>query len=101
MHRAVVGTDIGSRRRHGLLRSAELQELAPGDEPVEVGPFRLEFVRMAHSIPDNVAVLLESAAGRVLWGATDDWTAHAWDADTGKLLRQFTLGPAPGALPRS
>src|SRR5207244_1170022 len=32
----------------------------------EIGPFRVEFVRMAHSIPDNVAVLLECAAGRVL-----------------------------------
>src|SRR5215831_16251977 len=37
---------------HGLLRAAELQEIDPGDEPVQVGPFRLELVRMAHSIPD-------------------------------------------------
>src|SRR5215510_4542748 len=49
---------------HGLLRSAELRELAPGDEPVEVGPFRLEFVRMAHSIPDAAAVVLETPGGR-------------------------------------
>jgi ribonuclease J len=49
---------------HGLLRSAELQELAPGDEPVQVGPFRLEFVRMAHSIPDSAAVVLETPGGR-------------------------------------
>src|ERR1700758_3074535 len=49
---------------HGLLRSAELQELAPGDDPVEVGPFRLEFIRMAHSIPDAAAVVLETPGGR-------------------------------------
>jgi len=49
---------------HGLLRSAELQELAPGDEPVELGPFRLELVRMAHSIPDAAAVVLETPGGR-------------------------------------
>jgi len=49
---------------HGLLRSAELRELAPGDEPVELGPFRLEFVRMAHSIPDSAAVVLETPGGR-------------------------------------
>ncbi|HEY5693415.1 MAG TPA: ribonuclease J [Gaiellaceae bacterium] len=49
---------------HGLLRSAELQELAPGDEPVQIGPFRLEFVRMAHSIPDSAAVVLETPGGR-------------------------------------
>ena len=27
---------------HGLLRSAELRELAPGEDPVELGPFRLD-----------------------------------------------------------
>ncbi|MFL5959889.1 MAG: ribonuclease J [Gaiellaceae bacterium] len=51
---------------HGLLRSAELQELAPGDAPVELGPFRLEFIRMAHSIPDSAAVVLETPGGRCL-----------------------------------
>src|SRR6266700_554749 len=49
---------------HGLLRSAELQEIAPGDAPVELGPFRLEFIRMAHSIPDAAAVVLETPGGR-------------------------------------
>src|SRR5207248_6627083 len=32
---------------HGLLRVAKLRELMPGDAPVELGPFRIEFVRMA------------------------------------------------------
>jgi ribonuclease J len=49
---------------HGLLRSAELRELMPGDDPVDVGPFRLELVRMAHSIPDSAAVVLETPGGR-------------------------------------
>jgi ribonuclease J len=49
---------------HGLLRAAELQELMPGDDPVQVGPFRLELVRMAHSIPDAAAVVLETPGGR-------------------------------------
>jgi ribonuclease J len=49
---------------HGLLRSAELRELMPGDDPVEVDPFRLELVRMAHSIPDAAAVVLETPGGR-------------------------------------
>ena len=51
---------------HGLLRAAELQELAPGDDPVELGPFRLEFIRVAHSIPDAAAVVLETPGGRVV-----------------------------------
>ena len=49
---------------HGLLRSAELRELMPGDDPVDIGPFRLELVRMAHSIPDAAAVVLETPGGR-------------------------------------
>jgi ribonuclease J len=51
---------------HGLLRVAELQELAPGDDPVQLGPFRLELIRMAHSIPDAAAVVLETPGGRVV-----------------------------------
>src|SRR5918999_3727110 len=42
---------------HGLLRSAELIEIKPEGEPVRIGPFGAEFVRMAHSIPDCAAVV--------------------------------------------
>jgi ribonuclease J len=51
---------------HGLANAAELREMAPGDEPVDIGPFRLELVRMAHSIPDAAAVVLETPGGRVV-----------------------------------
>src|SRR6188472_4491442 len=56
---------------HGLLNSAELREIDPEGQGVQIGPFRLEFVRMAHSVPDNVAVVIETDAGRVLH--TSDW----------------------------
>src|SRR5437588_1267895 len=48
---------------HGLLRAAELQELRPGDAPVELGPFRIEFIRTAPSIPDAAAGRLETPGG--------------------------------------
>jgi ribonuclease J len=48
-----------------------LTEVAPGQEGFELGPFRLEFVRMAHSIPDSMAVVVETPAGRILH--TGDW----------------------------
>lgn len=51
---------------HGLLRSTELRELVPEDPPVTLGRFRLEAVRVAHSIPDSVALVLETEAGRVV-----------------------------------
>jgi ribonuclease J len=56
---------------HGLLQAAELNEAKPEEDPVQIGPFRVEFVRVAHSVPDAVAVVLESSAGRVL--ITGDW----------------------------
>jgi ribonuclease J len=55
---------------HGLTASTELQEAAP-NEQIRVGSFTLDFVRMAHSIPDCVAIVLETEAGRVLH--TGDW----------------------------
>ena len=56
---------------HGLSASTELQEVEPGGPTLELGPFRLEFIRMAHSIPDAMAVVIETPAGRVLH--TGDW----------------------------
>jgi ribonuclease J len=51
---------------HGLNHATELNEARPEDGAVQVGPFRVEFVRMAHSVPDTVAIVLECAAGRVI-----------------------------------
>jgi ribonuclease J len=51
---------------HGLLHATELREAVPEDGAVEIGPFRAEFVRMAHSVPDTVAILLEAGGLRVL-----------------------------------
>jgi ribonuclease J len=76
-----VGEVIGTRLtlglvkskldEHGLGAATELTEAEPGGAAMELGPFRLEFVRMAHSIPDSMAVVIETAAGRVLH--TGDW----------------------------
>src|SRR3954447_3912237 len=51
---------------HGLLRETELREVPPGDEPFRLGPFRMELVRMAHSIPDAAAIVLETPGGLVV-----------------------------------
>ena len=55
---------------HGLGAATELQEAETG-KPIRLGSFTLDFVRMAHSIPDCVAIVLETDAGRVLH--TGDW----------------------------
>ena len=68
--RLTLGLVQSKLDEHGLLGTAELREAEPGQRE-RIGPFDVEFVRMAHSIPDTVALLLESAAGRVLVSA--DW----------------------------
>ena len=76
-----VGELVGTRLTLGLVKSkldehglgavTELTEAEPGGPSMELGPFRLEFVRMAHSIPDSMALVIETPAGRVLHSG--DW----------------------------
>jgi ribonuclease J len=64
--RLTLGLVKSKLDEHGLLRAAELREVDPGGEPLELGPFRAEFVRMAHSIPDSVAIALDTPGGRIV-----------------------------------
>src|SRR5712692_8382391 len=69
--RLTLGLVKSKLDEHGLLRSVELREIDPEGPPLDLGPFRLEFVRMAHSVPDNVAIAIETDDVRVLH--TSDW----------------------------
>src|SRR5438309_1994051 len=64
--RLTLGLVKSKLDEHGLLRAAELREVDPAGEPLELGPFRAEFVRMAHSIPDAVAIALDTPGGRIV-----------------------------------
>jgi ribonuclease J len=73
---------------HGLLRSAELLEIKPEGGPIRIGPFGAEFVRMAHSIPDSVAVVLETPGGRIVHTGDykiDHTPVDGFRTDLGKL----------------
>jgi len=73
---------------HGLLDRVQLDEIRPEQGPVEVGPFRLDFVRMAHSVPDNVAVVLEAGGLRILHTSDyklDHTPVDGFRTDLGKL----------------
>lgn len=50
---------------HGLDLDDRLITVTPG-QTVEVGPLRIEFIRMTHSIPDAVAVAIHTPAGVIL-----------------------------------
>ena len=73
---------------HGLGATTTLREADPDGDGMQIGPFKLEFVRMAHSIPDCVAIVVETHAGRVLH--TGDWKldhtpVDGLKTDVGKL----------------
>ena len=69
--RLTLGLVKSKLDEHGLLRAAELREADPERGPIELGPFKLEFIRMAHSIPDAVGIAIETGAGLVFHSG--DW----------------------------
>ncbi len=69
--RLTLGLIKSKLDEHGLLRPDDLREIDPDGAPVDLGPFRLEFVRMSHSVPDAVGICIETSAGRVFH--TGDW----------------------------
>ena len=86
--RLTLGLVKSKLDEHGLGQAAELVEAQPGDDPLQLGPFTVELVRVAHSIPDSVALVIETAAGRVLH--TGDWKldhtpVDGLKTDVGKL----------------
>jgi ribonuclease J len=62
--RLTLGLIKSKLDEHGLLRAAEMREAEIG-VPIDLGPFRIEFVRMAHSIPDSAALAIE-AEGKLI-----------------------------------
>ncbi len=69
--RLTLGLVRSKLEEHGVANAAELREADPEAAPIELGQFRLEFVRVAHSIPDCVAIVIETPAVRVVH--TGDW----------------------------
>ena len=68
--RLTLGLIKSKLDEHGLASATTLRETEPG-KVIEIGAFRLDFVRVAHSIPDAVAVVLDTPSGRVVH--TGDW----------------------------
>src|SRR4249919_661060 len=64
--RLTMGLIKSKLDEHGLLRAAELREVDPEAGPVEIGQCTVEFIRVAHSIPDAVAIVLDTPGGRIL-----------------------------------
>jgi ribonuclease J len=52
-------------KEHGLADAAEMHVVHTGDT-VELGCFRIEFIRMNHSIPDSAALAINTPAGTLI-----------------------------------
>jgi ribonuclease J len=93
--RLTLGLVKSKLDEHGLLREADLREVSPYDEPFNLGPFRIEFIRMAHSIPDAVAVVLETPGGRIVHTGDykiDHTPVDGQRTDVGKLAEVGNRG---------
>jgi ribonuclease J len=110
--RLTLGLLRNKLEEHRLADSARLKEIKAGGR-LTLGPFRLRFLQVAHSIPGCVAIVITTDAGTVLF--TGDWkldptpvdgkpTDVAGIAEVGRegvdlLLSDSTNALVPGHLP--
>ena len=93
--RLTLGLVKSKLDEHGLSRATTLREAIPGKGPVELGPFKVDFVRVAHSIPDAIAVVIESGAGRIVYTGDykmDHTPVDGMRTDVGRLAELGNLG---------
>ena len=93
--RLTLGLIKSKLDEHGLAQAAELIEADPEGPPLQLGPFHVELIRVAHSIPDSVALVIETGAGRVVH--TGDWKldhtpVDGLRTDVGKLAEVGNRG---------
>ena len=63
--RLTLGILEGKLEEHDLLDYADLVEVCAGTS-VKIGVFNVEFISVTHSIPDSVALCIETPVGRVI-----------------------------------
>ncbi len=64
--RLTLGLVKPKLKEHRILRESDLREVRVGDS-VQLGPFRVETVAVCHSIPDAVALAIQTPVGRVVY----------------------------------
>ena len=64
--RLTLGLVKPKLKEHRFLREADLREVRVGDS-VQLGPFRVETIAVCHSIPDAVALAIDTPVGTVVY----------------------------------
>lgn len=62
--RLTLGLVKGKLAEHNLGK-VKFKEIAP-DKTIRIGPFMLHFISVSHSIPDGVAIVIDTPMGRII-----------------------------------
>ncbi len=96
--RLTLGLVKSKLDEHGLLVHTELVEIEPEAGRTRVGPFDTEFVRVTHSVPDAVAVVLHTEHGAIVHTGDFKLDDTPIDGRTTDLDRLRELGDSGVAL---
>jgi len=80
--------------RHGLANKADLRRVQAG-ETVQIGPFKVEFIHVCHSIPDGVGLGITTPAGLIIHTGDfkfDHTPVDGWPTDYAKLAELSSRG---------
>lgn len=80
--------------RHGMANKADLRRVQAG-ETVQIGPFKVEFFHVCHSIPDGVGLGITTPAGLVIHTGDfkfDHTPVDGWPTDYAKLAELSSRG---------
>ena len=64
--RLTLGLVKPKLKEHRFLRESDLREVRVGDT-VQIGPFKVETIAVCHSIPDAVALAIDTPVGKVIY----------------------------------
>lgn len=91
-----IGLIQGKLKEHGLLGSAKLHEVSPGDV-INLGAFTVEMIHVNHSIPDAIALAIKCDCGTVI--QTGDFKIDSTPIDGGMIdLSRFAQLGDEGVL---
>ncbi|MHB8157897.1 MAG: ribonuclease J, partial [Desulfocucumaceae bacterium] len=63
--RLTLGLLGGKLKEQGIEKGVELHPVKPRDT-VQIGPFKVEFIRVSHSVPDAVALAIHTPIGTIV-----------------------------------
>src|SRR5881296_2989585 len=78
-------------REHNLLDGADLRPMKPHDR-IEIGPFRIEPIRVTHSIADGIGLAIDTPVGTIVHTGDFKLDPSPLDGETADYKRFAELG---------